>query len=107
MALSKKIIYPNGTETNYHKIHSVTLTHVSAITNTETGEEVVDISYNVEVQVYSYVSKEIRKINEHNYLRNYAVVEVRPAEEVENANIMALAYEIVKRDGRFADAEDV
>jgi hypothetical protein len=108
MALSKNIQYPNGTETNYHKIHSIALTHYSEIRTDPTGgEDVFDTSYYMEITVYSYVSKEIRKVSSHNYLTNYNARVVCDAADVENKNIMHLAYDLLKTLPEFADAEDV
>lgn len=107
MALSKKITYSNGTEANYHKIHTVALTHRSVITHTENGEEVIDTGYEMIVNVYSYVSKDIRKINEHANLTTYVAREFCALDAIKKSNIMALAYDIVKKTDQFSGAEDI
>ena len=111
MALQKNFKYSNGTETNYHKVHEVKLVHESKVVVVEnddnTTEEVIDTSYKISIQLYSYVSKEVRLVSEHNYLERNIIYGVRAADIVENSNIMMLAYEIVKDNDAFADAIDV
>ena len=103
MALSKKIQHPNGTETNYHKVHEVTLIHESDII----GTDVVDTGYEFAIKVYSYVSQELRAVSEHNYVKSTTVYGNKPADMVEGTNVMSVAYQIVLEDPRFAGAEPI
>ena len=106
MALSKKITYPNGTETNYHKIIRVSI--LSNESKFETNEEIQTVTtYDATIIVNSYVSNTVRATGINNYVIQKTYSLNLTAEIVHNNCIMHLAYDLLKTQPEFADAEDV
>ena len=120
MALLKNIKYPNGTESNYHKIARMSLAKKNTEvirypepTYDENGEPIMPIpvkeiveNYEMEVYVRSYTSKEIRLTGESNYLKEYRFYFVVPAEQVEDNPIFPVVYNLLKTKPEFEGAED-
>ena len=111
MALLKNIKYPNGTESNYHRIHEISLMHSPYVkyVSTEDGvvKEYIDDNYTLNITVRSYVSRNIRMENEENYLEVRIIITNGTSAMVEGSNIMALGYQMVKEDPEFMYSEDV
>ena len=119
MALLKNIKYPNGTESNYHKISRLTLAkfrekslhypepnfNEEEPVPVEPVEEFVE-KYEIEVYVYSYTSKEVRDNSLGNYLKEYHFYLTTSAELAETNPIFPLVYELLKNTPEFQDAED-
>ena len=105
MALSKKLVYPNGTETNYHKIVEVVVRARDEHTEAEVTYKTSD--YLVCVYVNSYTSDTIRSTGIRNYvvqrMYNFSV----STSVMHNNCIMHLSYDLLKTLPEFADAEDV
>ena len=115
MALLKNIKYPNGTETNYHKISELKIIpSVRTLSKTEVVDGVETIipdgterCYQVGIIVRSYVSQDIREGSEYNYLSIKKYDATFGAEEIETVSIMALAYNALKDMPEFSGAEDI
>ena len=120
MALLKNIKYPNGTESNYHKIARLSLAkrtneiiryetsydeNGALIENTPVKERVEN--YEMEVYVRSYTSKEIRDTGDSNYLKEYRFYFVVPTELVEGTPVFTVVYNFLKTKPEFEGAEDI
>ena len=120
MALLKNIKYPNGTESNYHKIAKVSLAKrtnevIRHVTSTDENgtligsvpvKERVEI-YETEVYVRSYTSKEIRDTGDSNYLKEYRFYFAIPTEQVDSTPVFTVVYNLLKTKPEFEGAEDV
>lgn len=114
MALLKNIKYPNGTETNYHKISEIKIvpfTKTVMVTPASSPEEIPVYEtlrlYRVEMVVRSYVSQDIRDDSEYNYLAIKKYDKEAIPEEMESTPIMKLAYDALKLVPDFEGAEDI
>lgn len=115
MALLQNIQYPNGTETNYHKISELHITPYSTqeYINVPTEEDDLNTEireckyYYIQSIVCSYVSKNIRENNSSNYLLKTQYSHKVSAEQVETLPIMSVAYAALKTEPVFSGAEDV
>jgi hypothetical protein len=87
MALLQNIQYPNGTETNYHKINYVTLN-----------------DQEVTCELKSYTSIDYRKVNKSADSSYYHFTIT--VEEEESMGIRALCYTKIKSLPEWEDAED-
>ena len=119
MALLKNIKYPNGTESNYHKIARISLAKRTIETvryETSFDENGVLIesipvkerveNYETEVYVRSYTSKEIRDTGDSNYLKEYRFYFAIPTELAESTPIFTVVYNLLKTKPEFEGAED-
>lgn len=120
MALQKNIKYPNGTESNYHKIARISLAKRTnetvryvpsydengALIESAPIKERVEI-YEMEVYVCSYTSKEIRDTGDSNYLKEYRFYFMVPTELVESTPIFTVVYNFLKTKPEFEGAEDI
>lgn len=97
MALVKKIIYPNGTESNYHKIYSL---------DVRPCREDLGDKYYITVFVYSYVSKDIRMENVNNSLTTNHCGFLVEKEDLETVPVMKLTYDYLKTTPEFEEALD-
>ena len=111
MALLKNIKYPNGTESNYHKISEIHVYEqkeyvcIGEVDNEDKWE--AQKSYKLNFRVFSYVSQEIRTNNNDNYVVFNDITVTASLEEIENTPIIKLAYNKLKDTETFANAEDV
>lgn len=85
MALIKQIILPNGIETNYHRIQSLTKTNNS-----------------LDVTVISYVSKQYREIS----IDKYAHIATYFFEDIDPNISFTSTYNLLKTLEDFKDAID-
>ena len=134
MALLKNIQYPNGTETNYHKIgeirvipqpdkidyvekviEPVELVEDTTSENNEEMETLPPIEYeeivtkmvSVMVQVLSYVSQEIRDTGVKNNLTSQISYFNLTMEQLSTNDIMTVCYGLIKTLPEFEGAENV
>lgn len=94
MALSKKILKPNGIEVSYHKIGKVCL-----------GME-EDGTYSLTVDVNSYVTQDIRKESKEYFVDTKCYLFNSSAVIIENQPIFSIAYNLLKTTADFSDAEN-
>ena len=131
MALLKNFKYPNGTETNYHKIGEIriapkpdqveTILVSEAVYPEEGGEmgamlgpivpaiyETVTKKYvQIMVQILSYVSQEIREDALDNVVTKQLQYFAISMDELIANDIMTICYDYLKTLAVFEDAEDV
>ena len=111
MALSKNIKYPNGTESNYHKISEIVISSSTSYGYEHSEEQEPQLVekkfYNIEYILRSYVSATIRKENESQSLVNSKHLFFATANEVDNTPIFKLAYDALKKEPAFEGSEDI
>ena len=115
MALQKKIVYPNGIEINYHRIHRISFWYeqdninLTQFLNAEQIEK--HTPYNggffVEIELYSYLNKDIRNNDVEYRIESNLYHMLLTSEEIGTKPIMTLAYEFLKTLPEFVGAEDV
>ena len=106
MALYKNVKYPNGVETNYHKITQVMI--LASEKHLMINEQIQTVAgYNATIVVNSYVSNTVRTTSVDNYVVQKTYSFNLSTESVHENCIMHLSYDLLKTLPEFTDAEDV
>ena len=116
MALLKNFRYPNGTETNYHKISELRVLPKKYVVHhipkepdevREENQSETVTSYMITVTLCSYVSRTVRESGSNNYLhcKNYSF-EISE-EQMLTEPIMKISYDKIKSLQEFEGAVDV
>ena len=108
MALNKAITNQFGVTTNYHKVRQVELRKIRRNEIDEkTNEKIAVESYTLNVDLFSYVSADVRAVSEAYAADRRSLFLTATLEEGDSTPCFTLAYNKIKSDIEgFEDAED-
>ena len=107
MALNKSITNQLGVTTNYHKIREIEMRKIRRTDlDPETEEAKIVESYSMQVQIFSYVSAEVRQNSESYAADRKQLILSATVEEGDSTPAFELAYNKLKGTSIFEGATD-